>query len=369
MRAQRLERAAQVGARLAGVGHRALPERLADDRGGLQHAALRARQRVEAGREHGVDRLGQRLGLARALLEDPVDHLLGEQRVAARTAGDLDRELLRNAALAQQRADQRAGVLLGERVEGERGRVQAPAAPPGAAVEELVARQAHEQGRPAGPPGQVLDQVEHALVGPVDVLDGEDQRLAPARRLDQRSHAGEQEQVLDHEFPDYRRLVRLPADGASPSMSRRCAPRWKPARSARTRSTSPAASLDLSVLTVTPERSVTVSEDGEEGQVHVGLNRAFLLQALAAGGRDQLLLEFGSPTAPLAIRRTDSEGLRNADAGASGHRRAAGCAARRPPPETVTRCRAVNFTRTGRRSRSALGTCCRKPASEKPAGT
>ena len=43
------------------AGERALPEGLADDRGVLEDAALRARQRVEPGGEHGVDRLGERL--------------------------------------------------------------------------------------------------------------------------------------------------------------------------------------------------------------------------------------------------------------------------------------------------------------------
>ena len=47
-------------------------------------------------------------------------------------------------------------------------------------------RARHEQQhRAPRPAGQVLDQVEHALVGPMDVLDREDHRLASARRLDQ----------------------------------------------------------------------------------------------------------------------------------------------------------------------------------------
>jgi hypothetical protein len=37
------------------------------------------------------------------------------------------------------------------------------------------------------------------------------------------------------------------------------------------------------------------------------VNRDFLLHALAAGARDQLILEFGASTAPLTIRRTDAE--------------------------------------------------------------
>ena len=91
--AQRLERRPQVEARLARVADGALPEGLADHRGRLQDPALGARQRVEPRREHRVHGLGQRLGVAGALLDDPVDHLLGEQRVAARALGDLLGEL------------------------------------------------------------------------------------------------------------------------------------------------------------------------------------------------------------------------------------------------------------------------------------
>ena len=39
----------------------------------------------------------------------------------------------------------------------------------------------------------------------------------------------------------------------------------------------------------------------------VAVNREFLLHALTAGARDELLLEVGAPTAPLAIRRPDDE--------------------------------------------------------------
>jgi DNA polymerase III sliding clamp (beta) subunit (PCNA family) len=66
-------------------------------------------------------------------------------------------------------------------------------------------------------------------------------------------------------------------------------------------------SVSISVLTVTADGAVTVSEDFEEGQDHVAVNRDFLLHALAAGARDQLIVEFGGPTAPLAIRRPDAE--------------------------------------------------------------
>ncbi|MEU9384902.1 hypothetical protein AB0D38_29805, partial [Streptomyces sp. NPDC048279] len=43
---------------------------------------------------------------------------------------------------------------------------------------------------------------------------------------------------------------------------------------------------------------------GDDDEVGVG---EFLLDALVAGARDRLVLEFGTPTAPIAIRRPDDE--------------------------------------------------------------
>lgn len=48
---------------------------------------------------------------------------------------------------------------------------------------------------------------------------------------------------------------------------------------------------------VAAEGVVTVCEDGDDDQDHIAVNREFLLHALAAGARDQLILEFGAPAA------------------------------------------------------------------------
>ncbi|GGM49225.1 hypothetical protein GCM10011608_37710 [Micromonospora sonchi] len=45
----------------------------------------------------------------------------------------------------------------------------------------------------------------------------------------------------------------------------------------------------------------------EPGLLRVGVNREYLLEALAAGGRGQLVLELDGPITPLAIRRPDDE--------------------------------------------------------------
>ncbi len=63
----------------------------------------------------------------------------------------------------------------------------------------------------------------------------------------------------------------------------------------------------VSVLRAADDGTVIVCADGDDGLDNVGVNREFLLDALAAAARDALVLELGAPTAPLAIRRPDAE--------------------------------------------------------------
>ncbi len=67
-----------------------------------------------------------------------------------------------------------------------------PAAPVGAPVEQLVAGEADQQQRGAHPLGEVLDRLEHAVVGPVDVLEGEHERLAARPSLDAEAQGREE---------------------------------------------------------------------------------------------------------------------------------------------------------------------------------
>ncbi|MFI5999070.1 MerR family transcriptional regulator [Streptomyces sp. NPDC051366] len=116
-------------------------------------------------------------------------------------------------------------------------------------------------------------------------------------------------QCLDHDFPDYRRLVRLPAGRRRALVdvpAFREAVETGPVRASEVREQN-GVFCELSVLKVTADGVVTVCEDGDDDKDRVAVNREFLLRALAAGARDQLVLEFGAPTAPLAIRRTDTE--------------------------------------------------------------
>ncbi|MBA5221918.1 DNA polymerase III subunit beta family protein [Streptomyces griseoaurantiacus] len=114
-------------------------------------------------------------------------------------------------------------------------------------------------------------------------------------------------QCLDHDFPDYRRLVHLPAGRRAlvEVAAFREALKTGPVRAGEVREQDGLA-YDLSVLRVTDDGTVTLCEDGDD-QGNLAVNRAFLLDALTAGARDRLVLELGSPTAPLALRRPDDE--------------------------------------------------------------
>ncbi|MFG2793159.1 MerR family transcriptional regulator [Streptomyces sp. NPDC048419] len=113
---------------------------------------------------------------------------------------------------------------------------------------------------------------------------------------------------LEHDFPDYRRLVQLPAGRRAlvEAADFRKAVEGGPVRASEVRRQD-GASYDLSVLKVADDGAVVVCDDGDDDPDQVAVNREFLLDALAAGGRDRLILEFGVPTAPVAIRRPDDE--------------------------------------------------------------
>ncbi|GAA4809092.1 MerR family DNA-binding transcriptional regulator [Streptomyces ziwulingensis] len=113
---------------------------------------------------------------------------------------------------------------------------------------------------------------------------------------------------IGHEFPDYRRLVHLPAGRRVRvgTAAFRRALEAGPVRAGETREPG-GEPYDLSVLRVAADGTVIVCADGDDDQHHVAVNREFLVHALTAGARDELILELGAPTAPLAIRRPDDE--------------------------------------------------------------
>lgn len=124
-------------------------------------------------------------------------------------------------------------------------------------------------------------------------------------------------QCLGHGFPDYRRLVRLPAGTRVPvdTPAFRGAVRNGPVRAAEARADEGGGRGEageegevLSILKVTGDgTAVAVCADGDDDPGRVAVNRRYLLDALDAAAHDRLVLEFGAPTAPLAIRRADTD--------------------------------------------------------------
>ncbi|MFF4328494.1 MerR family transcriptional regulator [Streptomyces sp. NPDC001591] len=109
----------------------------------------------------------------------------------------------------------------------------------------------------------------------------------------------------DRDFPDYRRLTQLPEGRRAlidvPAF--RTALENGPVVTGEAHDGSPCA---LSLLTVTGA-DAAVCEDGEAAPDRVAVNRAYLLEALTAAATNRLLLELGTPTAPLAVRHPENE--------------------------------------------------------------
>ncbi|MFB7476719.1 MerR family transcriptional regulator [Kitasatospora sp. NPDC056184] len=118
--------------------------------------------------------------------------------------------------------------------------------------------------------------------------------------------------ALDHDYPDYRALVRL---DPVHRVGLTAADLREAVASAPTRSLPSGpdgADCEVAVLAVDEAGRLTVAapDPGVPGPdaFRVAVNRDFLLEALAAGAPGQLVLELGGPVAPLALRTPDRPG-------------------------------------------------------------
>ncbi|HEY0700395.1 MAG TPA: MerR family transcriptional regulator [Micromonospora sp.] len=119
---------------------------------------------------------------------------------------------------------------------------------------------------------------------------------------------------LDHRFPDYRRLLR---EGRGDGSGQRVVVDVPALRATLTAAGTPTLSrehegvrYDVAVLDVDPDGRLAVVDPTGAGSGPVrgvGVNREFLLDALDAAGRDQLVLELDGPIAPLAVRHPDDD--------------------------------------------------------------
>jgi len=110
-------------------------------------------------------------------------------------------------------------------------------------------------------------------------------------------------QRIDHDFPDYRRLLRddaahrVPVDAAALRAELAAAPtRLVPGGEGGN---------DQEVTVLSLDRDGGLSLTAAAGVLDIGVNREFLLEALDAGGSGQLVLELDGPISPLAIRVPD----------------------------------------------------------------
>ena len=164
----------------ADVLDRAVPEDPADHGGAMEECLLVGRQVVDARGDQRLQRVRDALGeVVAAALEQHPDRLLDEERVALglRRAGP--RALRAEGRLAA--AAPRGALRSLPRASGSSSIAAArmpPSAPTRAKVEQLGAGQADDQQRRlAHPGGEMLDQLEQRLLGPVDVLEDQDKRL------------------------------------------------------------------------------------------------------------------------------------------------------------------------------------------------
>jgi DNA polymerase III sliding clamp (beta) subunit (PCNA family) len=123
-------------------------------------------------------------------------------------------------------------------------------------------------------------------------------------------------QCLDFDFPDYRRLSRLPAGRRLPVRASALREALLAGPAVPRRRGQDEAEYDLSLLSVAQDGDIAVIAEADAGTAGtggsatvVGVNRGFLLDALriGAGEADELVLELGDPAAPLAIRPPEPE--------------------------------------------------------------
>ncbi|MEU4378346.1 MerR family transcriptional regulator [Micromonospora echinofusca] len=117
--------------------------------------------------------------------------------------------------------------------------------------------------------------------------------------------------ALPYDFPDHRRLLRPAADGGP---AHRLTIDADALRAALTSADAPVVTrrhdgVPLAVTVLGPDGRGGVRLLGADeltgDALRVGVNGGYLLQALDAAGRGQLLLELDGPIAPLAVRRPD----------------------------------------------------------------
>src|SRR5829696_28931 len=143
---------------------------------------------IQAGRDQGLHRLRQlgRVAVSgqQLLVGEQAHELLGVQRVAAGPFQEQRLGLRRQHRPAEQRAEQRRGLLVVEGGQRQGDRLGAAGPPAGAPVEQLGPGRHHDQ-QVRRAVQQLLDEVEQGRVGPVQVLDHQDQGALPGDQVEE----------------------------------------------------------------------------------------------------------------------------------------------------------------------------------------
>ena len=144
---------------------------------------------VDARGDEGLQRVRDaiRRSVSAAALDEHANRLLDEQGVAFRPfehflRGSFHRLARLSGELGQELLHQELALLVRQRLELDRGRAHASSTPPRPLLEQLGSRQADDEKRRADPVREVLDQLEQGLLGPVDVLEEEHERLHVGER-------------------------------------------------------------------------------------------------------------------------------------------------------------------------------------------
>jgi DNA polymerase III sliding clamp (beta) subunit (PCNA family) len=78
---------------------------------------------------------------------------------------------------------------------------------------------------------------------------------------------------------------------------------WRSSRPERDQR--PTGDYQLSLLSVAPDGVTVAADSADQDGLRLGVNREFLLEALAADRGDQLMLELDGPMGPLTIRNPE----------------------------------------------------------------
>ena len=192
-----------------GLGHERLDPRpvelLADHRRRAQDGSFVVREPVEPCRQQRLDRFRhrERIQIARqdppvlpttkrAVVDEHRQQLFDEQGVAAGRLRDPGPEGIRRVGSPEEGVDQPGRVGVGQRKERDAQRVGGPAAPMRPRLEQLRASGAHDHDRHVARPGrEVLEQVKHLRLRPVEVLDDPHQRTVGGEDRNEPAHGGQ----------------------------------------------------------------------------------------------------------------------------------------------------------------------------------